>query len=179
MPSSRRHRARPKVRRTLLVVAVASLAVLAGCAGTVSRPVAESARDTSGRHDGLWTATVKSPGGRQNIERWVFDCGAQDFAVPLSVDDGRIFVRSGIWQEATRDEPVYIDESGRFRMEIPSENVARAGPGSDSQMSDGRVTYILQGRLDEEEPRGLFVYGVRQFVDRGCTYRVDFARVGD
>ena len=167
-------RSKPIVRAP---IALLGALVLGACVGNVARPVPESARDTEGRHDGLWVAKVDAPGGRQTIEQWHFDCRPLSFEWTFEVRDGvvRIDVSDGDGEGAVRHE-AFVDADGRFRLEMPLEHSVRASAGSDQPISDGAVTLILEGELGGENPRGHYVAGVRQFLDRGCRHRVDYDR---
>lgn len=158
-------------------VAIALLGALAlgACAGNVARPVPESARDTEGRHDGIWVAKVDAPGGRQTVEQWYFDCRPIAFEWTFEVRDGVASIDMSDGDETVRHE-AFVDADGRFRLEMPLEESVRASAGSDQQISDGAVTLILEGELGGEDPRGYYVAGVRQFLDRGCRHRVDYDR---
>jgi len=167
----------PRRSPTTVLLAVLATMVLSGCAGTVGSVIPESSRDTSGRFDGLWTTSVKSPGGRQNIERWQFNCAAQDFAFDIVIKNGLVqFANQADNQKLT--ERSYVDEEGRFRLELPLDAKARAGGGSDSQISDGRITVILEGELSGDDPNGFYTAGIAQFLNRGCRYPVDYEAKG-
>lgn len=150
---------------------------LGACTGTVGSVIPESERDTSGRFDGLWTASVNSPGGTQDIERWQFNCAAQDFAFDIVIKDGLVvFANQADNQKLT--ERSYVDADGRFRLELPLDAKARAAGGSDSQISDGSITVILEGDLTGDNPRGFYTAGVADFLNRGCRYPVKYDAKG-
>ena len=162
-----------KYRSLLLVLPVAVL--LSACGGLILSPVSEADRDLSGQYDARWTAEIDHPGGRQQLSRgWYVDCGALNNSMNFEVKDGILLSSWGSEGEVKSYE-TFVDADGRFRLEVRSSEKLRLGRGV---ASDDRMTLILQGSLAEEESNGRFVYAVRQFQDRGCTYPVKFERVG-
>lgn len=163
----------PRSCRAGFLLAVTSTLLLGACAGVVSRPVVEDDRDTSGQYDGVWTASVESVGGVQQIERWSFNCAAQDFTFDIAIESGLVrFVNEADNANVTTE--TYVDTDGRFRLELPLDKKTRAAGESDQQISDGSITIILEGELASDEPGGFYTAGVADFLNRGCRYPVDY-----
>lgn len=100
-------------------------------------------------------------------------CAAQDFSFQFSVresviDMGKDF--SGVQQTG------YVDTNGRFRVPIPTNQEMKASGRSDLTLDQGAITVILQGELQGDEPFGYYVQGVKQFNNRGCSYRMNFTK---
>ena len=139
-----------------------------GCAGGVSVAVKEQDKDPSNSYDGIYMATVDHPGGRQNMgNNWFNTCGAQDFASPISVKGSEVTWQ---WDE---DTPIkgFVDTNGRFRINHPLGDVARA---TNTVLSNNSVTVVLQGVLNEDSMEGRLVFAMGQFNGRGCTYPVSY-----
>lgn len=147
--------------------------VLSGCAGTVSKPVAEANKDPSFQYDGVYLATVKHAGGIQYIESWEFNCSPQEFEFQFAVNESVVDMGTN---EAGVQQTGFVDKDGRFRVPIPTDNAIRASGRSDATIDNGQVTIILQGELKGDKPFGYYVQGVKQFNNKGCSYRMNFTK---
>ena len=151
-------------------IALAALVLTSGCAGTVSSVTRESAKDPAGTYDGSYLAKVNSRGGRQRMDhQWRSDCRAQQFAQTLTIRNSQV---SWYWQSDVAVKG-FINSAGEFRLENKLDGEIK---GRGQMMSDGGVTAILQGQLDEDTMKGMFVYGVAQFNNHGCSYPVTFVK---
>ena len=160
---------------TIKTLALAAGALyLAGCAGTLIRPVAEEDKDPTFQYDGVYKATIDHPGGGQQIDQWTFNCAPRktefQFAVRESVVD------MGTSEDGTQNIG-YVNKDGKFRVPIATDAEIRAAGNSDSSIDAGAITIILQGQLTQPGPFGFYVDGVKQFNNRGCTYRMDFEKL--
>jgi len=154
------------------LIALIFAAVLAtGCAGLVN-PVSEGDRDTSGAYDGRWVATHGFTADTQTVQGWRMNCSAPAESFGLLVADGTLKVAGGEPEVET-----YVSAGGKFRLEMPTSSEIRESVGSDSSISDGKITMILQGNLSETEPGGLFTMGIAQLGNSGCTSKYSFERI--
>ena len=157
-----------KLADCISLALVVTATLLSGCAGGVAMAIKEQNKDPANSYDGAYVATVKHPGGTQQMgNNWVSNCGAQDFSVPVNVSDSEASLR---WNDDTTLKG-FVDKNGRFRMEEPLGNTATA---RGTIMLNNSVTVIFQGVLSDDEMVGQLVYGVGQFNGRGCSYRVSY-----
>ena len=156
-----------------LVAVLFGTTMAIGCAGTVSKPVLEADKDPSFQYDGVYLATVEHKGGIQYIENWEFNCQPQDFEFQFAVNQS--VVDMGADKSGTQ-QTGFVDKNGRFRVPIPTDDAIKASGRSDSTINDGQVTLILQGELKGDKPFGYFVHGIKQFNNKGCSYRMDFQK---
>jgi len=163
------------MRTSLLRTATALSISLAlySCAGTVSNPVTEANKDPSFQYDGVYLATINHRGGKQFIENWEFNCSPQEFEFQFVVNDSVVDMGA---KKGGVPNVGYVDSNGRFRVPIPTDDAIKETGGSDSTINQGQVTFILQGELKGDKPFGYFVQGVKQFNNRGCTYRMNFTK---
>jgi len=159
----------PHIKALLLL----SSSVLIGCAGTVREPVLESNKDPSFQYDGVYLASVNHAGGIQYIENWEFNCSPQEFEFQFAVNESVVDMGTN---EAGVQQTGFVDKDGRFRVPIPTDNSIRASGRSDSTINNGQVTIILQGELKGDNPFGYYVQGVKQFNNKGCSYRMNFSK---
>ena len=153
-------------RKSLALIFTAML--LGGCAGGVATAIKEQNKDPANSYDGAYVATVKHPGGAQLMgNNWTSHCGARDFSVPLNVSESEVSLR---WNDDNTLNG-FVDKNGRFRIEQPLGNIAKA---RGTLMTDNSVTVIFQGVLSDDEMVGQLVYGVGQFNGRGCSYPVSY-----
>ncbi len=144
--------------------------MLSGCAGTVSSMVRESDKDSAFTFDGNYTYAVDYPASRQTLgPGWFSDCRAEKYSSSLRIVNSEVLWR---WNE---DLVVtgFVDSRGRFRLEEALEKDIK---GRGEALSDGSVTVILQGDVSEDTMKGLLVYGVAQFNNRGCSYPVAYSK---
>lgn len=157
------------------IMAIVSLcAALSGCAGIVDKQVSEENKDPTFQYDGLYSAIVNHPGGIQYIQQWQMNCGAQEFEFEFAVKESVIDM--GISKPGTQ-QTGFVGTDGQFRVPIPTDKAIKASGTSDVTMDQGQVTLILQGELKGDKPFGYFVYGVKQFNNRGCSYRMNFTKI--
>ena len=151
------------------LVLIFTATMLTGCAGGVALAIKEQNKDPTNSYDGAYVATVKHPGGKQNMGRqWTSNCGPRDFNAPINVSDSEVSLR---WNDDTTLEG-FVDKDGRFRMEEPLSTPAKSRT---TIMSDPSMTIILQGILSDDEMVGQLVYGVGQFNGHGCSYPVSYS----
>lgn len=146
---------------------------LQSCAGTVGSQVRESDKDASSSFDGMYAIEVDHPGGRQSLgSGWFNDCGARKFSSQLSIQNSNVSWKVSEDQVAQG----YINSSGKFRLELPLDSDQDVRSTSEV-LSDGGVTLILQGDLDDKTMKGLLVFGIGQFNGRGCGYPVTYSSI--
>ncbi len=157
-----------KLSVALLYCALSTL-LLAGC--TKMGSVTESDKDATGQYDGLWKVSVQ-PGARTQFPygRWRSNCKDMSRTLQLAVKDGVATLSNVNGKHKT-----YVDNSGRFRYEIPS-NQRRVALGGGAELDAGEVTYIVTGNLARQS--GSWVDGVRQFGNSGCKTSMTFAKKG-
>ncbi|MFK7994075.1 MAG: hypothetical protein AB8B87_08045 [Granulosicoccus sp.] len=142
---------------------------LGGCAGTVGSMVREADKDPAFSFDGNYLMTVDHPGGRQEMgSGWYIDCSGTRLESPLTIANSEISWQAG--PESVVNG--FIDSNGKFRLEQLLEDDIR----SDSTLSDGSITLILQGDVSGDVMKGLLVYGVAQFTKKGCSYPVSYSK---
>lgn len=145
--------------------------LISSCSGTLTSMVKESDKDPADSFDGDFVLTVKSPGGRQELGNgWFVKCGAHDFSDKLTIHKSKVG-----WRVDGKYAKVgFINADGKFRLEHPLDGDTK---GIGLTMSDGSRTLILEGDLSEDTLKGRMTYGVAQFNNRGCSYRVTYAKM--
>lgn len=158
-------------RRAATAASIAAAALVAGCG---SGEVREADRDTTGRYDGTWTATVEE-GQRswQTFGTWRVRCESEASRSTFDVDGGALSWRAD-FGEGTETFTTWVDADGDFRVEMPFTR------RSDTSHRDGenfeRFKLIYRGTLDEAPTTGSYVFGYAQFGYQGCRYRVRYER---
>lgn len=150
------------------------MTLLAGCSSLVVAPVSESSRTNSDAYDGRWLVTVVSTASKQHLPGgWVFTCPdrAGERIGLVVVNDGQAQMS---WDEKG-ETPAFVNNRGKFRLEVPTGIVAAASSGSDSSISRGDMTALLYGSL--KTGKGNFTLGVAEFANAGCTSKVEFKPV--
>lgn len=144
--------------------------LLAGCATTGKSRIKEADKDQSGSYDGLWTANIQtSPELQYGPGNWTFRCNGEAGKFDFRVQEGMLsFVRSG------KAHTTYVDQQGRFRLEVPLRVIARAADTSDSSIDQGKMTQIFGGSLKRQ--RGLLVWGIAQFANDGCKAKIKYSK---
>ncbi len=145
---------------------------LQGCASTVLRQVSESDKDQTGQYDGNWKGTIKSTASTQSLGgNWTMSCADR-----AGTSLGTFSVNGGV---ATIGESqlitAFVNQSGKFRFEIPIAEVAAASGTSDATISNGKMTILLYGSL--ENGTGKYTQGIAEFANNGCTSKVAYERV--
>ncbi len=146
--------------------------VLQGCASTVLKQVSESNRDETGQYDGNWKGTIKSTASKQSLGgNWTLTCGDR-----AGTNLGIISVVDGVATIGKRNiSTAFVNQSGKFRFEIPIEEVAAASGTSDATISNGKMTILMYGSL--ESGTGKYTLGIAQFGNNGCSSKVVYERV--
>jgi len=113
------------------------------CASTVE----ESERDTSGRFDGRWTASVEE-GVTSSVRcgNWKKNCTGGDWQVRFVVDDGTVSLPLSDQAEAPS---AFIDPNGTFRPVVP-----RGAREVSSRESGSVGTSSLEAGLRRKARRG-------------------------
>ena len=157
------------ISRFLFVLIIGLSSV--GCAGMVSKQVSDAQRDQSGKYDGIWHGKISGGGSIQYIGKQGLRCSKQDATVHFAVKDGKLRVVAGM---STRGGDTNVGIDGKFRLEIPTDQ-KYSGGGFNVQKPG--VTLIVQGNLAENVKKGLYVVGMGQLNNEGCSYRVGFVPV--
>ena len=155
---------------------LAALAVLASllsaCAGVTSE-IREENRDTSGEFDGLWEARLVE--GRKSYNRfgnWTLKCDSWSERFLFDVSEGRVTFSNIGGQPST-----FVDEGGRFRLEVPIEGREVSSRESGSVGRTARKL-IFNGNLGRTEPRVLYTVGQAKYGWGGCNWPLDAERGG-
>jgi len=151
----------------------ASILLLQGCASAV---VSDSDRDTTGRYDGNWQATVLKGARVQYVENWQLSCDAREFDINIVVKDGVVNVLSPDGDQALKTN---VNADGRFSLELPLESQARSSARSATTLANGTRKLFLRGNLASDSPRGRFKIGIKQFAWQGCTSKVVYEKLSD
>ncbi len=163
-----------KISLKHFLVAISISTALTGCAGVVSKPVLEANKDPSFQYDGIYKASIKQGTKIQRIQTWQVSCPAQEFSFQFSVKESVIDMGKVFSEE---QQTGYVDTNGRFRVLIPTNREMKASGRSDSTLDQGAITVVIQGELQDDEPIGYYVQGVKQFNNRGCSYRINLAKI--
>ena len=156
-----------KTHLRIAATALSICAAVSGCAGTVWNPVLEANKDPSFQYDGMYVATVNKSGGTQFVENWEFKCTPQEFDFQFEVNKSVVYIGAN---------DGFVNKDGRFRLLIPTQDAIQTSVLSESSIYDGRVTLIIQGKLNEAKPFGYYVQGIKQFNNQGCTYPMNFKK---
>lgn len=152
--------------RIAMIAAV--IFMLGGCAGTVGFMVPESDKDPAFSFDGAYTLEVDHPGGRQEMSSgWFSKCQAEKITAGFTIKDSKIS-----WPVNNSVAEGFVNKNGEFRLEKLLDGEVKGT----TTLSDGSVTLILQGDVSENTMKGLLVYGVAQFTNRGCSYPVSYSK---
>lgn len=145
----------------------------------VNRPVAEASKDPDYRYDGNYVATVRHSGGIQFIDQWHINCATQDFNFRLHVEESVVYIDDFNTAKHNGEDRQsgFVDRDGRFRFQFDTDRSIRAYNSSDDTIFQAKITLILQGKLSGEKPFGYYAEAVREFVNRGCSYRMYFERI--
>lgn len=150
------------------------MALLAGCSSVVVAPVSESSRTNSDAYDGRWLVTVVSTASKQRVAGgWIFTCPDRsgERIGLVVVNDGQAKMS---WDE-NGEAPAFVNNRGKFRLEVPTGIVAAASSISEASISRGDMTALLFGSL--KTGKGNFTLGVAEFANAGCTSKVEFKQV--
>jgi len=158
------------MKKWRLVLAIAMAVSIQACAGSVASIVKESEKDPDFGFDGVYDMVVDHPGGRQEMgSGWFTDCSPQSFKAQIRVANSEVKMR---WRDDLTLEG-FVNQAGKFRLE---KQLAEDGvKGRGTTLSDGTVTIILQGHIQDDVMKGVLEYGIAQFANRGCTYPVAYS----
>lgn len=157
-----------QIRRCTL--ALLCSATITGCASTAFRPVSEENKSQSNSFDGQWMVTIQKAAGTQyGPGNWAYNCSGEPGEFPLSVQDSVIEMS---FRNQLHD--TYVDDAGKFRLEIPLDSKASAQGVSDSSLDRGEMTLIVTGSLAKQQ--GLLVWGIAEFANDGCKSKLTMAR---
>ena len=144
--------------------------LIQGCASGIVRPVAETDEDPAGSFDGIWQVVInKAPGIQYGPGNWTLNCNGAESEMRLAVQDS--VIRMGF---ESRYHDAYVNQSGKFRFEIPLLQTAEASGTSDGSLDRGDMTLIVSGSL--QEGSGFLTWGIAEFANNGCTSRLDTSR---
>jgi len=147
------------------------LTILSACSSNIVRTVDESSRDLSGKYNGSWIGKAIITNSTQRYGDWVLRCKDPESKFVLNVEDGRVTL--GHHENA----PVtYIDNKGRFKFTIKTNKSMQASIGSEASLDNGNIKIVLDGKLGEQDPNGMYVLGVAQFGYNGCMSKVSYVK---
>lgn len=145
-----------------------AITLATGCASAVLAPISEANKDPDGRYDGNWIGNVKkSPATQYGPGNWTFNCNGKPWKFNFSVDKS---LASIDYQKTNHF--AYVDKAGRFRFEVPMNNTTTASGTSDSSITRGDRTMIINGSLKSSS--GRITFGIEQFANQGCSAKVDY-----
>ena len=158
--------------RNSLIPAIASVFILQACAPAGFRPVSEQKKDTTGSFDGRWVAVAGSTASTQQVGNWRMICtNQQDKRYgPITVSNGEVSATLG-----TNSGKGFIDATGVFRVEVPTDATARETGTSDGSIGNGAITVILNGSLADQA--GFLTFGIAEFANAGCATSVTYNKV--
>ena len=157
--------------RLMVTTVLFGCCLAAGCSNDVRRNISQEFADNTGRFDGAWNANMMETASPQVVQRWRINCQSFNQSIPINVSSGRVETRINDTLYSA-----YISNSGRFRLEVPTELRMSSSLSSGESLTDGRVTLILQGDLLRQPPRGSFTFGIAEFANAGCSTRVSYKR---
>jgi len=160
--------------RVMVTTVLFCCCLLVGCSNDVRRNISKEFADNSGRFDGVWKADMMETASPQVVQRWRINCQSFEQSIPINVSAGRVETRINDTLYSA-----YISNSGRFRLEVPTELRMSSSLSSGESLTDGRVTLILQGDLLREPRLGSFTFGIAEFANAGCSTRVSYNRVDE
>jgi len=141
-----------------------------GCAGMVAKEVSDEQRDTTGKFDGMWAGKIDDGGGIQYVGSQGMRCHPLKRTIRMRIVGGTLVVYSGM---LTPNKTVNVDADGKFRLEVPTNHKYSGGSFN---VQKPEITYVLQGELSGDWGDGLFVAGMQQLNNQGCSHRVAFKR---
>lgn len=161
----------PQKARVARVIGGISLCLLiSACASTVSRPVSESERDTTGKYDGQWNVKSVRTLSPQTFGTWRSNCTDPKLDFTFEVLAGEVKLTSN-------EEPqsAFVDKNGRFRMIIPSGQRVGASVSSTRNLNS-EMAFVLEGRLGEDPPVGRYIRELVQLGD-GCKSSLAYSKL--
>jgi len=165
-----RHASIPTLLKIGLVLAVCTIAT--GCAGMVASKVSDADKVQSDKFDGLWRAEITSGGGIQYVGTQGLRCNSKQRGFTLAVNDGKVSVSSGLPRSGGTAN---VNSQGKFRLEIPTKDEFKGG---NFNVQKPGITLVVQGNLAENTQKGIFVIGMQQLNNEGCSSRVKFKPLG-
>jgi len=142
-----------------------------GCAGIVVNTVASEDKDQFGRFDGVWRGKIVGGGHIQYVGSQGLRCSKENRTAKFFVNEGKIHSDLGNSKDAGG---TYISSEGKFRLEIPTTGEYR---GSNFNVQDPSITIVIQGNLADNVRKGLYVAGMGQLNNEGCSYKVAFSPI--
>lgn len=137
--------------------------VVSACATSVSTPITESNKDSSGTFDGQWLATAQSTATIQpsinNVRFSCRDLGGEKYSFKVHNSQITMYVGS-------RRATSFVDTNGRFRLIAPYGNVRATGP-TGFRINNTNINFVLSGSLTKEN--GILTLGYEEFNNRGCN----------
>jgi len=140
---------------------------LIGCASIQVSEITDENRDMQATFDGQWTAIINTQPTIQQIGSRGFDCHGRSLTIEFDVEEGVVGPIRGL---GVNDSQTNISETGKFRLEIPTEQSYDTVRPS----QDAGITLVLQGRLINGARSGLFVIGMNDLNKNGCSHVVSF-----
>jgi len=86
----------------------------------------------------------------QVVQRWRINCQSFEQSIPINVSAGRVETRINDTLYSA-----YISNSGRFRLEVPTELRMSNSLSSGESLTDGRVTLIMSLSCSFKSPTKL------------------------
>ncbi len=153
-----------KIIPAIILIVIA----LTGCPSAV---VQVSDRDIAGQYDGAWILTATRTSPIQRIGTWRVDCRHNPFRYRMDFEGGAAKISD--------TQTVYINSSGEFHFEIPTESDINVKPSSQDQVARKNITIIYKGQLNAiaGSGSGTMTAGVEELNNRGCTTEFDVQKI--
>jgi len=158
-------------KKNILSATLIATVFLTACASPV---VKESDRDITGLYDGEWIMKVAKGANVQYIENWNFSCDLPAYISDLEVRDGIVSVRP--LENSDRRFETYINDHGRFSLELNLDGGAESTSASATTLADGRSRLIIRGDLGKSRASGRLIFGIKQFGWQGCQTTIAYSR---
>lgn len=154
--------------RKIRTVAVGSLALVSiALGGCVSNPISEADRNS---FDGWWTAKIQETPDPQMQNSWRLGCNNLEGEFTFEVVNGVVKMNLlGTVQESP------LLQGGRFRIDQKTDIHVDESSGSDVDIDDGQVTYVIKGNLGASTPKGSIQDWVQE-IGAGCITKIFYER---
>lgn len=155
-----------KTKKTtkLILATVFTFGLLSGCASSPLTP------EELNSYDGWWTAKIQKTPKTQHANGWEQHCSNLEGEFSFEVRDGVILMNI----LGTSQEQI-LSSKGSFTIEQVTDFHVDEASGSDVQIENGQVTYIIKGKLDGPKPRGTIVDWVQE-IGAGCITKIKYVR---
>ena len=149
---------------------IMALFLISSCSTTVLTPISDKDRDISGAYNGKWEVRQLQYKGVQTFGTDRFNCEMRARWHVLVVEDGR-----GTLDYRGEAYSGNINKEGKFRIEIPTTYEYKSSTGLTGQQP--AITLIFQGSLADDKLSGMYIEGMAQLNNQGCSAPIKFQRI--